>query len=244
MKTRAEIKANFEDGDYPDEDQFEELIDAMRSNFEDADYTFKGVAIPATTPIEGTVNTLYVANTAGTYTNFGGLVVAAGEVAVMLWTINPSTQIGAWTKMVINDITNATIFSATIIIPHEEILTLHSLPVTCAVDPGADKAVKIIDYCASIEGVGGIVAPYATNVILEIITDTATDAQISEAGNILTSTIDRCCAMYNSPVSSFTNTTQIIKNKSVVAKIKDGDPTGGVTGQTLTLNITYRIIDL
>ena len=46
-------------------------------------YLYKGVATPATDPSSPDEKVFYLASEAGTYTNFGGLVVAAGEVAIL-----------------------------------------------------------------------------------------------------------------------------------------------------------------
>ena len=46
-------------------------------------YLYKGVATPATDPSTPDEMVFYLASEAGTYTNFGGIVVAAGEVAIL-----------------------------------------------------------------------------------------------------------------------------------------------------------------
>lgn len=56
-------------------------------------FLYKGVAIPSTNPGSPDANVAYIAATAGTYTNFGGLVVADGEVAVLKYN-------GSWSKEV------------------------------------------------------------------------------------------------------------------------------------------------
>ncbi|MBQ5913387.1 MAG: hypothetical protein IIW93_09875, partial [Bacteroidaceae bacterium] len=56
-----------------------------------AKYQYAGVATPATNPGTPDQNVFYLAATAGTYTNFGGLVVAEGEVAALKYN-------GAWAK--------------------------------------------------------------------------------------------------------------------------------------------------
>lgn len=48
-----------------------------------ANYQYAGVATPATDPGTPDQNVFYIAATAGTYTNFGGIVLAEGEVAVL-----------------------------------------------------------------------------------------------------------------------------------------------------------------
>lgn len=65
----------------------------MVSALGEAGYLYKGVATPATSPGTPDSNVFYIASTAGTYTNFGGAVVADGEVAILKYN-------GTWTKEV------------------------------------------------------------------------------------------------------------------------------------------------
>lgn len=54
-------------------------------------YQFAGIATPTTNPGTPDQNVYYIASTAGTYTNFGGLVLADGEIAILKYN-------GAWSK--------------------------------------------------------------------------------------------------------------------------------------------------
>lgn len=54
-------------------------------------WAYAGVATPATAPGTPDNNVFYITSTAGTYTNFGGLVVAENEVAILKYN-------GAWAK--------------------------------------------------------------------------------------------------------------------------------------------------
>lgn len=58
-----------------------------------AGYQYAGVATPETSPGTPDYNVVYLASEAGTYTNFGGIVVADGEVALL-------TYDGTWSKEV------------------------------------------------------------------------------------------------------------------------------------------------
>lgn len=62
------------------------LIDTLNPG-----YQFMGVATPETNPGTPDQNVFYVASTAGTYSNFGGIILADGEVAFL-------TYNGTWTK--------------------------------------------------------------------------------------------------------------------------------------------------
>lgn len=50
-----------------------------------ADYQFGGLVQPGSTFTEGEQPVVFLATTPGTYTNFGGIVVADGEVALLVW---------------------------------------------------------------------------------------------------------------------------------------------------------------
>ena len=54
-------------------------------------YVYKGIAVPNTSPGTPDTNVYYIAYVPGTYTNFGGIVVNAGEVAVLHYN-------GSWIK--------------------------------------------------------------------------------------------------------------------------------------------------
>lgn len=63
-------------------------------------YLYKGVATTSTNPGTPDANIFYIATAAGTYTNLGGLVVNAGEVAILKYN-------GSWTKEVTGAATSA-----------------------------------------------------------------------------------------------------------------------------------------
>ncbi len=56
-----------------------------------AGYQYAGIATSSTNPGTPDANVFYIAATAGTYTNMGGLVVFDGEVAILKYN-------GSWTK--------------------------------------------------------------------------------------------------------------------------------------------------
>ena len=58
-----------------------------------AGYQYMGVATPATNPGAPDANVFYLASEAGTYTNFGGIVINEGEVCALVWN-------GTWAKQV------------------------------------------------------------------------------------------------------------------------------------------------
>ena len=58
-----------------------------------AGYQYMGIATPATNPGTPDANVFYLASEAGTYTNFGGIVINEGEVCALVWN-------GTWIKQV------------------------------------------------------------------------------------------------------------------------------------------------
>ena len=89
-QTKTILKSYFETGDRPTQRQFEDLIDSMVSD----GFAFMGTAV--LTPIPTNPGTpdqkmVYIAVGPGIYTNFGNLVVADGEVALLKYD-------SSWTK--------------------------------------------------------------------------------------------------------------------------------------------------
>ena len=89
-QTKTILKSYFETGDRPTQRQFEDLIDSMVSD----GFAFMGIAV--LTPIPTNPGTpdqkmVYIAVEPGIYTNFGNLVVADGEVALLKYD-------SSWTK--------------------------------------------------------------------------------------------------------------------------------------------------
>lgn len=89
-QTKTILKSYFETGDRPTQRQFEDLIDSMVSD----GFAFMGIAVLTPTPTDpGTPDQkmVYIAVEPGTYTNFGNLVVADGEVVLLKYDTS-------WTK--------------------------------------------------------------------------------------------------------------------------------------------------
>ena len=62
------------------------MVDALGGN-----YQYAGIATPTTNPGTPDQNVFYLAATAGTYTNFGGIVLAENEAAILKYN-------GTWVK--------------------------------------------------------------------------------------------------------------------------------------------------
>ena len=89
-QTKTILKYYFETGDKPTQKQFEDLIDSMVSD----GFAFMGIAVLTPTPTDPGApdqKMVYIAVEPGIYTNFGNLVVADGEVALLKYD-------SSWTK--------------------------------------------------------------------------------------------------------------------------------------------------
>lgn len=122
-------------------------------------------------------------------------------------------------------------------IPTAEVLTLNTVPVTIVPAPGEGKTIKVLSASAKIATYGG--AAYATNLGLQIKTDTAGDAQRTNSV-ILSSTVARHLDM--APVASSGATSlQLVANKALQAFVATGNPATGTSD--LILYVAYSIIE-
>ena len=115
-----------------------------------------------------------------------------------------------------------------------QILALNTTPITLV---GAVSGYAIEVLSASVRNQSRFV-PYATNLNLQLLTDTATDAQFDNS-KILLTTIPAFWKMSAVQATSATDT-QLIENKALTATIETGDPTAG--GDEVELHITYRLL--
>lgn len=119
-----------------------------------------------------------------------------------------------------------------------EVLALNTTGLELVAAPGVGKAIKLVDACGGVESYNS--AAYATNTTLNIITDTADQAQASSAV-LLTSTANRIIDIPKVAPSGATNK-QIIENKSLKVQVATGNPTGG--NSPIVLYVAYSIIDI
>ena len=103
-----------------------------------ADYQYGGLVLPGSSFTAGEQPVVFLATTPGTYTNFGGLVVADGEVALLVWSgsawskqtpdIATRTEVSQLGQQVIYDVTanndGATFASLSALLSSENLSTL------------------------------------------------------------------------------------------------------------------------
>lgn len=118
-----------------------------------------------------------------------------------------------------------------------ELLAANTTPVTLIPAQGAGLAIVVNEISLSM--VYGT-ATYATNGVVNIITDTAGIAQATATANgFLFGTVSR--TVKATPVNPTTTTqTQLIANKNVVLTVATGNPTAG--DSVITVQGTYSVI--
>ena len=124
--------------------------------------------------------------------------------------------------------------SVKVVLTKAQVLALNTTPITLV---GAVSGYAIEVISASVRNQSRFL-PYATNLNLQILTDTATKAQFDNAKILLTS-VPAFWKMSAVQATSATDT-QLIENKALTATIETGDPTSG--GDEVELHVTYRLL--
>lgn len=124
-----------------------------------------------------------------------------------------------------------------LVLSSPQLLALNSTPIEIIPNPGATKMIEIV-AAAFLMNFG--TAAYATNLELQLITDTATQPQFY-LPNALDPTVDTYRKMISKQITGATDT-QLLPDKSVKAKVGTGNP---VTGDgTVQIWVIYREITL
>jgi hypothetical protein len=124
--------------------------------------------------------------------------------------------------------------SVKVVLTKAQVLALNTTPITLV---GAVSGYAIEVISASVRNQSRFL-PYATNLNLQLLTDTATKAQFDNAKILLTS-VPAFWKMSAVQATSATDT-QLIENKALTATIETGDPTSG--GDEVELHVNYRLI--
>ena len=124
--------------------------------------------------------------------------------------------------------------SVNVTLTKAQVLALNTTPITLV---GAVSGYAIEVISASVRNQSRFL-PYATNLNLQILTDTATKAQFDNAKILLTS-VPAFWKMSAVQATSATDT-QLIANKALTATIETGDPTSG--GDEVELHVNYRLL--
>jgi len=124
--------------------------------------------------------------------------------------------------------------SVKVVLTKAQVLALNTTPITLV---GAVSGYAIEVISASVRNQSRFL-PYATNLNLQLLTDTATKAQFDNAKILLTS-VPAFWKMSAVQATSATDT-QLIENKALTATIETGDPTSG--GDEVELHVNYRLL--
>jgi len=122
-------------------------------------------------------------------------------------------------------------------IPTAEMLALNTTRKLAVAAPGAGKAVVVTGVYASITYIAPV---YATNINLQVISDTATSPQ-AESSLILVKTTNANVII---PLTAVVGAgeTQIIENAAVYITVETGNPTAGASN--FKFYVEYMILDL
>lgn len=176
------------------------------------------------TAIEAYLNNV---NTTGTYT--GNTLPAGGELVL-------AVALSSNLLAVTNANTQDVVYKASLSIPTASVLTLNATPLEIVAAPGAGYAIECIN--ASLFMTYNSVA-YATNTTLQLITDTATVAQMQLSGAI-SNTVTRGYKIPELSSAAGTTSTQVIENKSLKVSVATGNPTAG--DSDIVVYVLYRLI--
>ncbi len=124
--------------------------------------------------------------------------------------------------------------SASVELTPSQVKTLNTTPITIV---GAVSGYAIEVVSASVK-IDFNTTAYATNLNVQLLTDTATDAQFDNS-KILLTTVSAFWKMSAVLASSATDT-QLIENKALTVTVETGDPTTGDSNVTVYVN--YRLI--
>jgi hypothetical protein len=184
-----------------------------------------GSALPALVNIS---TTEVLASTAPQY--IGQQAYVAGNSTVYVGTARTA---GSWVSTVGGG--GAFYNTFRVALTSAQILSLNSTPIILAPAPGTGKAIEFVGGFARL--IFNTTA-YATNTVLQIVTDTANEFQATNL-DTLASTVTRACIFTLDGYSATTNQTQIVENKALTLIASTGNPTAG--DGTLVVYGTYKI---
>jgi len=124
--------------------------------------------------------------------------------------------------------------SASLTIASADVLTLNSTPLTI-VGAVAGYAIEVVSASVKIDSPS---APYATNIVLELICNGATERQ-AYSPTALNASVTSVRRLAISGLFTATDT-QLIANADLLVQVQTGDPTGG--DADITVFVNYRLI--
>lgn len=149
---------------------------------------------------------------------------------------SPSTEIRA-AKLSNSPQGDANIQHIKVELTSTEVKALNTAPLDIVAAPGAGKSIKVISASAQIADF--VSAAYATNLWLQLKTNTAGDAQATNSV-ILSSTVERHLNM--APVVPTGATSQqLVANEPLQAFVATGNPATG--DSNLILHVAYCIVE-
>jgi hypothetical protein len=125
-------------------------------------------------------------------------------------------------------------YCAELTIPSADVLQLNSTPQTIVAAQGVGTAIEVISASLKIDFNS---VAYATNTVLELITNTSA---VKQAENLINQSAD-AFSKFEMEVSAF-GAEQIIDNEALNVSVQTGNPTAG--DSDITVYVLYRIINV
>ena len=130
------------------------------------------------------------------------------------------------------------LLNATVILTNADVLAWNSTPFQLVANPGSGKAIDPVSIVVSIYGSGGTPTPYATNTTIIAYSGTFGTSDLFQETFSLTQTTDKAFK------ADQLNAGELVANAPLMSSIPIGNPTGGAAGNTVKINVAYRIIDI
>lgn len=124
---------------------------------------------------------------------------------------------------------------ASLLIPSADVLQLNTTPQTIVAAQGAGTVIEVVSAFANIDFNS---VAYATNIDMQLITETAIDEQALAEINATVSQIGKFRLTHISAPSS----TQLLDNQALTVTVLTGNPTAG--DSDITVYVLYRVITL
>jgi len=128
-------------------------------------------------------------------------------------------------------------YKASLTIATANVLTLFGTPLLLIAAPSASYAIQV-EHVAIYVNFNSVA--YATNMDVDVYTDTATNVQF-RATNALNATVSRIATATAQAATGAANT-QLIAGKAVYVKVPAGNPTAG--DSEVRIYVTYKLIEL
>ena len=135
------------------------------------------------------------------------------------------------------NVTGGEVQSASLFIPSADVLQLNTTPLTIVPAQGTGKGIEVIGASVKVDF---NTTPYATNIMITLITSGATEPQ---ADNSIDASVTRIGKFrHRSTSGSLATATQVLANAPLQVSVATGNPTAG--DSDIEVFVLYRVIDV